>query len=483
MANFNPAHLVPKTIRGQIVMAFLVCFVFMGAIIAVNYNSFRRLSRSMVFFELAEDLNSAILEMRRYEKNYFLYRQDFNYEENVSYTNQLGLTLEREKANLIEAIGRENYTNFTRNVAKYASLMTRYRQPSCDANRCDDLQTLIRGTGQNLLILADQLVVTEQRAIDRLLKQMIPLPLISLMVLLILLGFVVFFIGEKVVRPLARITRESGLAATGAIRRITPHGDAKNEIHHLVAAINSMLTELETRQEQLIQSRKIASVGTLTAGIAHEINNPVNNLSLILESLLEDADEMDEAERRKLYEDAMDQADRTSDIVKNLLEFSRASHGRAEFVNLEAVVAKTARLINNELNAHAIEFIKEIAPDCPDAYLDKGGLQQVLLNLFMNAVQAMGQNGRLAVAIGPSETPEEIRIDVRDSGPGIPADQLGQIFDPFFTSRKEGVGLGLSVSYNIIRKNGGRMEVNSRPGEGACFSIFLPTRRTAYGDD
>jgi signal transduction histidine kinase len=476
---------IPKTVRGQIMMAFLVCFVFMGVMIAVNYNNFRRLSWSMQFFVLAEELNSTILEMRRYEKNYFLYRQEFNYEENVTYTNRLALTLQREKENLIEAIGQDSYGLFIKYVRDYAALMAQLRQASCEANGCADLQNLIRGGGQQLLLLADQLVATEHRTIDSLLRQMIPLPLISLLVLLLLLGFVIFFIGEKVIRPLARITRESEAVAQGAYRRITPYGDARNEIHLLVAAINRMMAELEKRQEQLIQSRKIASIGTLTAGIAHEINNPVNNLSLILESLLEDGGNMDDKERRELYQEAMDQADRTSEIVKNLLEFSRASHPRLEDVNLVEVVGKTARLLKNELSLHNIKFVNEVKTELSDVRLDKGGLQQVLLNLFMNSVQAMENGGELKVVIGPGDNGGEVRIDVMDTGPGIPAEYIGQIFDPFFTTKKvgEGTGLGLSVSYNIIKKNGGRMEVCSHSGQGACFSIFLPQAGNLYSKE
>jgi two-component system NtrC family sensor kinase len=472
----------PKTIRVQIMIAFSVCFVFMSVIIAVNYNSFRSLSRSMQFFELAEELNSTILEMRRYEKNYFLYRQEFNYEENVTYTNQLSLTLQREQESLVEVIGRDNYGQFVRYNGDYTALMAELRQASCDSGGCADIQAKIRGVGQNLLLLADQLVAAERRAIDHLLRQMIPLPMISLLVLVVLLGFVIFFIGEKVVRPLARITRESEAVAQGAFQRITPYGDSKNEIHHLVAAVNQMMTELEKRQEQLNQSRKIASIGTLTAGIAHEINNPVNNISLILESLIEDADNMDAVERHKLYQEAMDQADRTSEMVRNLLEFSRASHPRMEEVNLVEVTDKTARLLSNELNLHNIKFVKEVKAGLPNARLDKGGLQQVLLNLFMNSIQAMENGGELKVVIGPAGTPSEIRIDVIDNGPGIPPECIGQIFDPFFTTKKEGVGtgLGLSVSYNIINKNGGRMEVQSQPGQGTCFSIILPLGENAH---
>ena len=467
---------LPRTLRSQIMMSFVVCFAFMAAIIALNYSNFSRLSRSMQFFELAEGLNSNILEMRRYEKNYFLYNQNFSYEENITYTNQLALTLQREKDTLVQAIGRKNFDLFGKYVQEYTEMMSKLHQTPCAPDGCAELQALIRGVGQNLLTLADQLVSVERRTIHGLLQQMIPLPLISLLLLVVLLGFVIFYIGEKVIRPLARITREAEAVARGAFERITPYGDDKNEIHHLVAAVNRMVGELEKRREQLVQSRKIASIGTLTAGIAHEINNPINNISLILESLLEDEHTMDDAERRRLYQEAMDQADRASEIVKNLLEFSRASHPDLEETRLEEVVDKTFRLVKNELDLHHIRFVKEVNCNFPPLQLDKGGLQQVLLNLFMNGIQAMEKGGELKAVIRAAETPAEARIDIVDTGPGISPEHISQVFDPFFTTKKVGVGtgLGLSVSYNIIKKSGGRMEVDSRPGQGACFSIFLP---------
>jgi signal transduction histidine kinase len=472
------------TIRTQIVIAFLVCFAFMAGILAVNYNYFRRLSRSMQLFEVAGELNSTLLEMRRYEKNCFLYRQEFNFEENVTYTNRLALILQREKEGLIEAMGRGNYEQILKYVEEYSEKMTQLREASCDASDCAPLETQIRGIGHNLLLLADEFVTMERRAIDRLIVQMMPLPLIGLLMLALLSGFIVFFIGERVIRPLARITRESEAVAQGTFQRITPYGDSRNEIHHLVSAINRMMEELEKRQEQLIQSRKIASIGTLTAGIAHEINNPVNNLSLILESLVEDGDNMDNDERRSLYQEAMDQADRTSEIVKNLLEFSRASHPRVEDVDAAEVVEKTGRLLRNEMALRNIRFTKEIQPGLPRVRMDKGGLQQVLLNLLMNAIQAMESGGELKTVVGEADTPGEIRIDVIDNGPGIPPELIDKIFDPFFTTKKEGVGtgLGLSVSYNIIQNNGGRVELESQVGRGARFSIYLPLAGAAFNE-
>jgi signal transduction histidine kinase len=470
-------NLIAKTIRGQIMLAFSICFVFIAVIITVNFSNFRRLSHSMQLFELADELKSGVLEMLLYEKNYFLNRQALSFEEILTSGNRLVATLKKEKDTLLSAFGRNNYTNFVQYIGDYATSMARLRQNTCDQADCAKLREQIRSNGRNLLNLADQLVTDGRRDIHRLIQKMIPLPIISLLLLVLLLAFVIYMIGRKVVRPLARITRESEAVAQGAFQRITAFGgDARNEIHRLVSAINRMVAKLEKEQEQLIQSRKIASIGTLTAGIAHEINNPVNNLSLILESLLEDGDDMDRDERQRLYREAMDQADRTSEIVKNLLEFSRASHPKLEELNLEEIVDKTARLVNNEMKLNNIEFHKEVSDGLSLARLDRGGLQQVLLNLFMNSIQAMENGGKLTVKIGPADIPEQVRIDVIDNGPGIASQYLDQVFDPFFTTKKEGVGtgLGLSVSYNIVKKNRGRMEVQSKPGQGTCFSIILP---------
>jgi signal transduction histidine kinase len=469
-------NFIPQTIRWQIMTAFLSCFVFMAIVVILDYKNFKDLSRSMQFFELAEDVNKTLMEMRRYEKNYFLYRHEFNYAENVTYANQLALSLQRDKDILTKAIGQENYKNFVEYVKNYSSLMVELNHKDCKEQDCHDLQEEISGVGQNLMLLADQFVTTQRRETNTLLQRMVPLPLIGLLLLVILLGFIIFFITEKVIRPLARITRESEEVAGGGYRHITPYGRGKNEIHHLVMAINRMMKELERRQEELVESRKLASISTLTAGIAHEINNAVNNLSLTLEALIEDGAEMTREERLKLYQDAMDQSDRTSEIVKNLLEFSRASHSKIENFNLEELVDKTVRLLKNDMNLHTINFSKEIEEGLPSVWQDKGGLQQVLINLFINSVQAMGDGGTLEVVIRRSKVPDEVRIDVIDDGPGIAEEHVDHIFDPFFTTKKEGegTGLGLSVSYSIIRKNGGRMEVKSAPGQGACFSIFLP---------
>ena len=185
---------------------------------------------------------------------------------------------------------------------------------------------------------------------------------------------------------------------------------------------------------------------------------------------------MGRSERLRLFQEAMAQTDRASETVKNLLEFSRASHPKMENISIEEIVDKTVRLVKNELHLNNIKFSKKIEDGILTMSVDRSGIQQVLLNLFINSIQAMPKGGDLKVLTRPSDSLKEMRIDVEDTGEGIPSEQLDNIFDPFFTTKREGegTGLGLSVSYSIIKKHGGRIQVKSVPGQGTCFSIYLP---------
>ncbi len=252
----------------------------------------------------------------------------------------------------------------------------------------------------------------------------------------------------------------------------------KNEVFQCIVAFNKMVEEIDTGQEQLLQSRKLASIGTFTSGIAHELNNPINNISLIVDSLIEDEDSLSSEERMKLYSDLMDQAERSSEIVKNLLEFSRTDQDHFENISLKEMIEKTERLLKNEFNIKQVKFHARIQEDLPKVRIDQSRLQQALVNLLLNAIQAMPDGGELTLTIEPDPGSNDIRMDIRDTGTGIPNEQLNSIFDPFFTTKKEGegTGLGLSVTYNIIQRHSGRISVESTVGKGTCFSIFLPVK-------
>ncbi|WP_350334132.1 sensor histidine kinase [Coralliovum pocilloporae] len=235
--------------------------------------------------------------------------------------------------------------------------------------------------------------------------------------------------------------------------------------------------KLEATFQQLVMSEKLASIGEITAGVAHEINNPVaviqGNLDVIREILSGQTDEV--TTELQLIDQ---QVHRINVIVGKLLQFARPSDfsDYAEAIDVEAVLEDSLVLVDHMLSKTEIE-LERVFHDAPMVQINTGELQQVLINLLVNAIQAIDGPGLISIHIGSEERDERkgARILVQDSGPGIAAEKLETVFDPFFTTKLgEGTGLGLSISQTLIQRAGGLITVKSRSGEGACFSIWLP---------
>jgi signal transduction histidine kinase len=254
-----------------------------------------------------------------------------------------------------------------------------------------------------------------------------------------------------------------------------PEASSSEEFRSLFRAFNRMSHELEEHQEQLLQSRKIAAIGTLTSGIAHELNNPINNIVLTAETLGEDFSQLEPEEAQSFIHDILVQADRASEIVKGLLDFSRSERPEFEPLAISRVIEETLKLVRNQVMLSGIQVDKEIPPETPLISGDRKSLQQVFLNLFINAIQAMPDGGGLLIKVH-TEDSHWLKIDVADTGPGIEPQHLPHIFDPFYTTKEvgRGTGLGLSVTYGIIEKHGGHIEAHNREGRGTIFTITMP---------
>ena len=234
---------------------------------------------------------------------------------------------------------------------------------------------------------------------------------------------------------------------------------------------------LKKRSEQLIQARKLASLGVLTSGVAHELNNPLNNISTSIQIVLEELEEDNiEFKQNRLLE-AEKQVERARDIVRALLEFSRdksLSFKRVQLINL---VEKAINLIKGQLPSE-ISINMEVPEDI-EVNLDPKRIRQVLINLILNSTQAMTEGGVLTIKAW-----EDIENDVKmfylqiqDTGHGISKQDFDKIFDPFFTTRDvgRGSGLGLSISHSVIEQHGGRIDVESVPEKGSKFTVILPS--------
>jgi signal transduction histidine kinase len=251
----------------------------------------------------------------------------------------------------------------------------------------------------------------------------------------------------------------------------------------LYEALRQGMRKLEETQAQLIQSAKLAAVGELAAGVAHEINNPLTSIIGFTRLLLDDLPS-DHAMRADL--EIIDrEAARTRRIVQSLLDFARTSEPLLAPVDLNTLVEEAIMLVCTRTVLAKVSLEKNLS-SLPFVMLDTNQMKQVLVNLLNNAVQAMPGGGCLTVVTRLTEREIEgvsypmAAVEVRDSGVGISAENLGRIFDPFFTTKEvgQGTGLGLSVSYSIVEKHNGRIEVESVPGKGSTFSVLLPTNGT-----
>jgi hypothetical protein len=247
------------------------------------------------------------------------------------------------------------------------------------------------------------------------------------------------------------------------------------EIEGSLVAIEDV-TERVGLEAQLQQSDKLSSIGLLAAGVAHEVNTPLAGISSYSQMLMQQTPDTDP--RRQLLEKIHRQTSRASSIVNNLLNFSRVTEARYAPVDLNRVIDDTIQLLEAQLRNTEIEVVRRYAGDLPLAFGDGPKLQQVLMNMILNARDAMPHGGRLEISTEAGE--ESAVIGVRDTGLGIAPEHLAKIYDPFFTTKQigKGTGLGLAVSYGIIRDHGGHIDVESDLGEGTRFQITLPLAAT-----
>ena len=238
--------------------------------------------------------------------------------------------------------------------------------------------------------------------------------------------------------------------------------------------ILKMRKDLEEAHFQLVQSEKIASVGKMAAGVAHEINNPLSGIMMYAELLKESF--IDNSQHLKDIQEIIDQTLRCKNIVSELLEFSRQTVGKASSFSIEQMITKSLNLLINQALFQDIEVKKIIQSDMPEMVGDLGQLQQVFTNLFINAADAMKGKGKLNISVKYDSGRNLFITTVSDSGPGIPKELRDRVFDMFFTTKPvgKGTGLGLSISQKIINLHGGNILVDSPPEGGTRFIIELP---------
>jgi signal transduction histidine kinase len=463
-----------NTIRGRIVAVFVACLAFVVILTVFYYWNLFSIERRLGIAENFEDLFNDILEIRRYEKNFLFYRDGDSLKQNISYIGETKEITVKLAVDIAQVIGEQELQRFRNNLDSYKGMMEA-NQNRLERKASQIEVEKIRAKGKELVDFSQNLLRIKRERIHRALTRTLSIPIAFVGSLVLVLTLIFQLVVKKILKPLALIQRTTEDVARGNYTPIPHEEKRRDEISELIAAFNKMAGEIESRQEEVVQSRKIAAIGTFTSGIAHELNNPINNIYLTAETLLEEYTNLSDAEANELILDVLNQADRAGEIVKNLLDFSRSERPSFTDLNIAAVIDSTVKLVKNQIMLAGIGLERNIPGDVPAIRGNLRNLQHVFLNLLLNAIQAMPGGGSIGVTAS-QDSPDYIRVDVKDTGIGIKPEDLERIFDPFFTTKGvgRGTGLGLSVTYSIVKAHGGYIEVGSELNVGTTFSVFLP---------
>jgi two-component system, NtrC family, sensor kinase len=307
-----------------------------------------------------------------------------------------------------------------------------------------------------------------------------------------------FFITTGIIRPLREMVWATRKIAEGDLS-LELSISSKDEIGQLAESFNYMLVRLkQARQElegygrtleekveqrsrqlkkiqaQLMQSEKLASLGRLASGMAHEINSPLTGILTFSHLLMRRLKDHPELQRE--LELIVRETTRVSVIVRGLLDFARESKPQKRPCNINELILQTLSLVERQAVFHDIRIVKSLDPQVPMILADANQIQQVFMNILLNAADAMPAGGVLTITSNLNPEDSFVQVRFSDTGTGIPEENLNRIFDPFFTTKadKKGTGLGLAVSYGIIDRHRGQIEVQSEEGKGTTFTIKLP---------
>ena len=460
-----PTHL---NIRQKVMAAFTLLVIVTGSVGAVSFNYLREIERKQHFVQIADDLSNFILEARRYEKNFLLYGYKEDLDQNRRYASLAAELLLKVFPQVKDFQGTPLLNGIARELSAYRDLMDRRAAEGKGAS-----DEMLREHGKSMVDLSHSLVAFERERILTIVTSLKGQLLFSIGITILIGGLLIPVVSRKIIQPLRVIEKTTHRIAQGDFRPL-PVLDTRDETQRVVEGFNRMITELEKRQEQLVQAKKLSSLGTLTSGIAHQLNNPLNNISTSCQILVEEFGQADPDFSLKMLTNIESEVRRARDIVRGLLEFSRVKEFCLAPVSLAQVVERSITLISSHIPP-GIEISRQVPEDL-FLNLDAQRMQQVFLNLIENAVHAIDPPGRIRIAAALDSSQNQVVVTVEDTGNGIPEEVKGHIFDPFFTTKKVGLGtgLGLSIAFGIIQKHQGAITVESKEGEGTRFTLLFP---------
>ncbi len=488
-----------SSLRQKITLGYLGYYVMALLIVALSLFTFlelRLIDDKVVLGEHITELFDATLEIRRFEKNYFLYRQEADLQESKRYAVKVIDLIESNTADFAKLASAPRISALQNDIRAYLALMDEYAGTgTTDAGQTELLDAQIRKAGKDVVTIAEEMAGTERRRIRASLDRFRSILLSSIVLLSLLMIAIGWALSRMVVRPLKHMDSCVEAVSSGKLDRLSTLSEDR-EIISITQAFNHMLGELELRQKILLRSEKLASLGTMLAGVAHELNNPLSNTFLSTQILLEEVEESDAARRKELLQQIEEQTERAHNIVCALLDFARDKPAKRKNVLLAPLFDEVILFLRGE-TASDVRIVAEISADIA-LPADRQRLEQAFINLIKNALEAMGETGEISISAAKRHLSSDsavsrldegdkslgkcfhggdaVDIEIRDNGPGITDEILPRIFDPFFTTKDvgRGMGLGLFIVYEIIEEHSGCISVESEVGRGTVFHIRLP---------
>ncbi len=464
------------SIRLRLVASLLLCFSLCCAFAIAAKDLLGRARGKLNLLQTIERLDDRILRVRAFEDEGILSRTDI---EKVLEGARDAEDLFRKEAPALQAADREVLPAVLAHLGTCRRLLTAVTTQGRERSGFGVLTSLQAGELRHAEVevnrLLEAMIRRERISLSAILRFAEAGPLALVGVLLLLFAAITYCFAKALVNPIRRFEGYTSRIAVGDFSLIGPARRYRDEFSDLAVAVNQMLAALQEQQNRLVKGARLAVVGTMTSGIAHELNNPLNNISITAETLMEESTTLTEEDRWHLLQDIYFETERASEIVKSLLDFTRQEKPEMVPLELGEIILSTLRLSQNEMNINNVTVAFDVPPDLPRIQGAANQLRQVFLNLFLNAIQAMPNGGVLGVSAAVRDH-RGVCVEVRDEGAGIPAEILPRIFDPFFTTKEpgKGTGLGLSVSSSIIKKLGGEIQVASEIGKGTTVHVCLP---------
>jgi two-component system, NtrC family, sensor kinase len=495
-------------IRDKLFLGFGLYLLFAIAFAALAYKDLNTISTHLAHLEIADDITNNLLEVRRYEKNYLLYGDTGSLEDVSKYLAVMKEEIAKIRDEAVRNIGGERVSQMMRSIEEYERRLSklgtiRKGMQQGSGERLLALQReegaemeRLRGVAREVQVYVEENARAERSDIGRILKASSILLVITLGLIVVLGTVINVKLAKSIVTPIQELERITKKIARGDFSEsieVKGHDEIaslaqsfnqmEDKLDQAMTALDEIIKKLREKQSQLVEAEKLAGIGKLAAGIAHEINNPLTSVLTFSNLMLEQCPPGDPRhEKLKLM---VRETDRARTIVRQLLNFGRESVIKPEKININQPVTEITESLMAQEAFKGIELSMRLADNLPQVYADPAQFGQVVLNILLNAIHAITPPGRIEVETRLGNKCIEIakrlggncvEVVFADTGKGIPEEHLHKIFDPFFSTKAatKGTGLGLAVSYGIIKKHGGEIAVDSTVGKGTTFTVRLP---------